>query len=653
MATIIQSLAQALKDARSERKLSQQSLAEQLGPNVNRTTIARLEQGKRVPSEEILRNIAEFLSIPNRLWEPFLNEDVRLRIEFEGSLSELTGRTISLQSLDTEMADAAERLVLYLFKKDHTSKQLLDTFNRCLVFYGIPRMSLLFFDRFLGSGAFSSTKQFNRAVRDYQKIAIRLYSTFHAAYQELNSAQNLNTFLEPLKPRATDAYRDRTEWDSIELIRDERLPDLGYISAARVAKENTDRQALTTFLIELADKMEKEGKVALTGYNQTRLRKMDSLLRHFGSRIEHGLLSPLFAPDSDALRREAQALAPKEESEVARIGETQQIALRNLANYLTADHLDVYVATSMRSDADFVSVNRFVNSLFNHEDLRRLKLRYFNPTQSWIEDRVAKGLVEALMLKRADFTIYMAQKEDTFGKDSEASVSLGQGKPVIVFVPKLVIPEAELDTETLGRMDRVSLQRYLLNLDPVADIDETIDNEGIFARILEFTLQNTSAQALAGAARRHWADFDLYGEAVRIEEEDIRREYRSWLDTVISGKETPNLMEVIKDRISRIFVATSVRFERRARVFREIHPLALQVILSSGVLNGILVSRSVESCASLLSQLIHNNLSLDLAVDDDNYRLIETSTGSTVRVISRHVLLGQAFDTFYGKVGSS
>jgi transcriptional regulator with XRE-family HTH domain len=649
MKNILQSLAQSAREARIERNLSQQALAEELGTEVSRMAIARLEQGKRIPPPEILRQLGEFLAIPRRHWEPFLNEHVRLRIDFEQSLSELTGRSISLENLDDEAGEAAEKLVLYLFKEDHTSKQLLDTFNRCLVFYGILRMSRSFFERFLGSAAFSSTKQFADAIKNYQKSAMRLFSTFHVAYQELNSTSELSRILAPLQERSTDEYRDRTEWESIEVIPDDRLPDLGYISAARVAKENIDRQALSSFLTELAGKMESEGKVALTGYNQQRLRKMDSLLRHFGSRIDHGLLSPLFAPDPDALRREATTLAPKEESEVARIGETQQIALRNLANYLTADHLDVYVATSMRTDADFVSVNRFVTALFSHDELRRLKLRYFNPTQSWVEDRVAKGLVEALMLKRAAHTIYMAQKEDTFGKDSEASVSLGQGKPVIVFVPKLMVPELALDTEELGRMDRAELQRLLFVADPNMEIDDTIDNEGIYARILETKLQRAGSSVLANAACRHWADFDLYGEVVRIEEEEARREYRNWLDAVIKNRSTPDLKPGVKEHVVSILVATSVRFERRAKVFREIHPLALQVILSSGVLNGILVSRSIDSCATLLSQLIQNNLTLDLVNDDNNYRLIEKSTGSTIRVISRNALLGQAFDAFYGK----
>jgi len=90
-----------------------------------------------------------------------------------------------------------------------------------------------------------------------------------------------------------------------------------------------------------------------------------------------------------------------------------------------------------------------------------------------------------------------------------------------------------------------------------------------------------------------------------------------------------------------------MRFERRAKIFREIHPLALQVILSSGVLNGILVARSVESCAMLLGQLVKNELALELKVDDDNYRLVEKTTQSTIRVISRNQLLRNAFVTFY------
>ena len=111
----------------------------------------------------------------------------------------------------------------------------------------------------------------------------------------------------------------------------------------------------------------------------------------------------------------------------------------------------------------------------------------------------------------------------------------------------------------------------------------------------------------------------------------------------------------MKERLISILVATALRFERRARIFREVHPLALQVILSSGVLNGILVARSVDVWANLIRALIRNELDLELVVDDLNYRLVEKTTTSTVRVISQHQLLRNAFATFYsdGRARSS
>ena len=124
---------------------------------------------------------------------------------------------------------------------------------------------------------------------------------------------------------------------------------------------------------------------------------------------------------------------------------------------------------------------------------------------------------------------------------------------------------------------------------------------------------------MAEAAQKHWADFDLYGEDLRIETPDDRATYRGWLDSVVKGVALPDPPATIRERLLSILVATALRFERRAKMFREIHPLALQVILSSGgVLNGILVARSVGSCAERIRALIKNELELDLVVDDLN-----------------------------------
>jgi hypothetical protein len=50
------------------------------------------------------------------------------------------------------------------------------------------------------------------------------------------------------------------------------------------------------------------------------------------------------------------------------------------------------------------------------------------PTQAYCSDRIDKGIAEALMLKRAQCTIYLAQESDTLGKDSELASTLAQGK---------------------------------------------------------------------------------------------------------------------------------------------------------------------------------------------------------------------------------
>lgn len=117
--------------------------------------------------------------------------------------------------------------------------------------------------------------------------------------------------------------------------------------------------------------------------------------------------------------------------------ELKLTAMDNCRRYEVLDHLDLYIATSMRSLNDFQEVRRFVQNVVNRlpGDLRS-SLRYFDPTICDPGNRVDKGLLEALMLKRARCVVYYAGISDTFGKDSEAASALAQGKPVIVFVPK-------------------------------------------------------------------------------------------------------------------------------------------------------------------------------------------------------------------------
>ncbi len=649
MVVSVQELGDLVRAVREEHGLTQEALAAQIGISaVNRSNIAHLEQGVRVPNPEVLKAICEHLSIPGKYWKPLLEPEFRQIVGFEEALAELCGKKVSIRFMDEQSIATTHSEVRSFFEGGRTLRQTYDALNSLLVFYGVGRMSLDFFRRYLGVNSAKSPDSFAKGVESFQKEAIRLFSTFSEAYQVLNQPGKLDSYIDALKPRDVSSYIEREPWAKIEEIEDSRLSDLGYISVAQAKKEEGDRQILADFLKEVADQIKQAGAFFPERYTTKKRSKMSSLLRQFGSRLEHDFMSSLFSPDADALLREADSVAPKDQSDLARIGRTQEKAKRNLAQYLAADHLDVYVATSMRNDADFSSVNAFCRELFSHSDVRPLNLRYFNPTQSWIEDRVAKGLVEALMLRRADLTIYMAQKSDTFGKDSEASVALGQGKPVIVYVPRLFFDEGGIDSEAIGAMSRNDLESNisLVGTEEDKESDPTMDHDALVARLLTLKLSALTGAQITKLMRMHWADFDVYSEVVRVDE-GKRSELREWLDDIVERGSSTEVPEHLFTDVVGAIVAVSTKFEQRARVFREVHPLALQIILSTGVLNGMLVVRSVDACARVVEALFKNALDFVLNKDSENYKLLEKTTGSVARVISRNPLITSAFATHY------
>lgn len=104
--------------------------------------------------------------------------------------------------------------------------------------------------------------------------------------------------------------------------------------------------------------------------------------------------------------------------------EVQEVARKNTDIYLTWDYMDVYFATSMRGSSEFEEAFDFIGDVLSNQRLRKMSLRYFDPTQSKCGNRIDKGMIEGLMLKRALCTIYMVQESDTLGKDSELAATL-------------------------------------------------------------------------------------------------------------------------------------------------------------------------------------------------------------------------------------
>lgn len=153
-------------------------------------------------------------------------------------------------------------------------------------------------------------------------------------------------------------------------------------------------------------------------------------------------------------------VAPGIDKRHARLQEVQAIATRNQDIYLTWDHMDVYFATSMRKAWEFADLYDFISGLMARPAIQQLKVRYFDPTQSYTGNRVDKGLVESLMLKRAKCTVYSVQDTDTLGKDSELAATLAQGKPVIAYVPSKT--DTERAVELLQEDPQIVLERFRL-----------------------------------------------------------------------------------------------------------------------------------------------------------------------------------------------
>jgi hypothetical protein len=315
------------------------------------------------------------------------------------------------------------------------------------------------------------------------------------------------------------------------------------------------------------------------------IQKIDPRATYYlGYLIERDLMERLRVDPND------QAAMAEEErrKRVVDIGKSNHEA------YLASDHLDVYVATSMRQRHEYVSVANLADAIFSHEELRELNLRWFDPTQAYCGNRIDKGLSEALMLRRAACTIYLAQESDTLGKDSELASTLAQGKPVIAFVP-------EVDSAFAN-----TLVSDLQLQDPRATVAEVVLGQ---------------IQIFDPAAA--WRDADV----------------QTWMANPASMTLERGCSK-LQERIER-------HYEQRARTLKDTHPLGIQVNLATGVANGVLVVRSVEDCAKLVRRIVTRNLKFSIDEGEGAINLIEEVSGCIFRTVTSDVMLTNAFWNFY------
>ena len=245
------------------------------------------------------------------------------------------------------------------------------------------------------------------------------------------------------------------------------------------------------------------------------------------------------------------------------------------------DYMDVYIATSMRNKWEFEETYDFIRKLFNRKEIRELNLRYFDPTQSNCINRINKGLVEGLMLKRAKCTIYMIQETDTLGKDSELAATLAQGKPVIAYIPEIVEKDHERRIKKYP-LYYFKTRIYALRSEGVFENDKFIKSvENNFMKVLNHFIEKYEKYVI-----KNPFSYD-------IEAEDKFKNDNSTNFNI--------LCEIITK-------AEKFNFDKRADILKNSHPLSFQVFLATGVANGVLVVRKIEKCAKILHELLTNDL---------------------------------------------
>jgi hypothetical protein len=207
----------------------------------------------------------------------------------------------------------------------------------------------------------------------------------------------------------------------------------------------------------------------------------------------------------------------------------------------------------------------------------------------------------------------MVQETDTFGKDSELASTLAQGKPVIAYVPH--IDPTKLLEVALKR-PLTYFQRRLSQLAAERKIEST-HLKAVYAFLDEVSSFNPF-YILAS------------DEEKRFMEEHALAERKQQVCEILA-------------------MAESKLYDSRASTLQQVHPLAVQVHLDTGVANGVLVVRTSEDCAKLLRGLLLNSCELEIVRSEREGAtlLVEKISGCPFRVLTDNETLTNSFWSWY------
>jgi hypothetical protein len=313
-----------------------------------------------------------------------------------------------------------------------------ERFNIVLAAWGMAPVTKSFFAHYF-EGRIESGSGLVHGLGLFIKDALWKYGDLRRAVEILGKSIDVRVDLAK-DEYDVSAFKERLSWNVVEDIPPEDRGCLGYVSGTRPYNE---QKALA-----LADQVLRElqaihPELSRLSPEEVKTRLLDRLTEQERERLAElnkigtlGTLDLWTLTELTNNQKRLEDVRVTVQKTIDKVEALKIIGKRNQTHYLqNIEMIDVYVATSMRDDRDYLDMHDFIKVVFADDSLTQLNLRVFDPTLCYCPSRIDKGIIECLLVRTAKATIYCAQKVETFGKDSELAATLCQGKPVIVYVP--------------------------------------------------------------------------------------------------------------------------------------------------------------------------------------------------------------------------
>lgn len=486
-----------------------------------------------------------------------------------------------------------QKLLMQIIVNIDHKKISFEGLNEILLLLNQNRICNDFYKFFFGNKIKINSLELKKGIIKFRGFAMLCFGNTRYAFLNL-SDDNLESIIKKLKPFSLS---------SSELIKDFKKRGNPTIDIERIYKKNT----------------------WLLGYISSK--KLQKEMDYIEKEIIEFKNNPVVEKIENIEKLNYAWKALKKIDKDKKI--TIESAEKNTDVYLTWEYMDVYIATSMRNSWEFEEVSEFINKLKNFANIKKQKIRFFDPTQSYNNSRIEKGLIEGLMLKRAKCLVYMVQESDTMGKDSELAATLAQGKPVIAYIPKFKIDPYAKKIKKFP-LDYFKKRLLMLQADEIFDAEDCIKKLKIFNNNYETIIKNFLKE---------------------LETFENDNPITLWKDNEYNFKINCKYFE---DICKILAITEDYNFDKRADLLKKNHPLAIQVDLKTGVANGVLVVRNITKCGKLLYSFLINDLSFKFNYNKginnkEAVELVENSSDSIYRVIVNYKKLVNAFWNFYLK----